>query len=263
MSLQVKTSDKTIREYLNSLDTIIPTYQRSYEWGADQINDFMEDLYEEADTKEDSSRYFFGPVITNTRESDGRKVEEIIDGQQRLTTSTIFLAVLRDMLARHKNNEEANEVRYIIKNELIGDGSKWHPFRLQQKGDLEDEFISHILKPAINSEDLKKIIYHGPKYAGKGKVNNLLRAYNMILSSLEKRLNGCHACQRMRLCGQFPGGSEGSVQSRDGGHAQPPGGPEGSPSHGRGSVSGTDRQNEGRNPEVHHGELLPDRLHAG
>lgn len=159
MSLQVKTSDKTIREYLNSLDAIIPTYQRSYEWGADQINDFMEDLYEEADTKEDSSRYFFGPVITNTRESDGRKVEEIIDGQQRLTTSTIFLAVLRDMLARHKNNEEANEVRYIIKNELIGDGSKWHPFRLQQKGDLEDEFISHILKPAINSEDLKKKTY--------------------------------------------------------------------------------------------------------
>lgn len=36
MSLQVK----TIREYLNSLDAIIPTYQRSYEWGADQINDF-------------------------------------------------------------------------------------------------------------------------------------------------------------------------------------------------------------------------------
>lgn len=258
MSLQVKTSDKTIREYLNSLDAIIPTYQRSYEWGADQINDFMEDLYEEADTKEDSSRYFFEPVITNTRESDGRKVEEIIDGQQRLTTSTIFLAVLRDMLARHKNNEEANEVRYIIKNELIGDGSKWHPFRLQQKGDLEDEFISHILKPAINSEDLKKIIYHGPKYAGKGKVNNLLRAYNMILSSLEKRLNGCDACQWMRLCGEFPRGSEGSVQSRDGGHAQPPGGPKGSPSHGRGSVSGTDRQNEGRNPAVYHEELLPD-----
>lgn len=96
MKGSIKTTDDTIRNYLRKLNAVIPNYQRSYEWGEDQITDFLEDLYNEL-PKDDENKnttsisntsYFFGPIITTEESSTGEK--QIIDGQQRLTTTTIF-----------------------------------------------------------------------------------------------------------------------------------------------------------------------------
>ena len=65
MALSVKTKDSVMFGYLRELNATIPTYQRSYEWGQDQILDFLEDLYSEWERGVDSeSRFFFGPIIS-------------------------------------------------------------------------------------------------------------------------------------------------------------------------------------------------------
>lgn len=68
----------------------VPRYQRPYSWEEDQVQDFWDDLLDEQDTN------FIGAVILNEEYLAKERVIDIIDGQQRLLTTAIFYAVLRD-----------------------------------------------------------------------------------------------------------------------------------------------------------------------
>ena len=70
---------------------VIPRYQRPYSWGKDEINDFWNDLNDK------KSNFFIGSVIFNTRNFRENSLIEVIDGQQRLLTSTIFCRALHDV----------------------------------------------------------------------------------------------------------------------------------------------------------------------
>lgn len=194
MKGSIKTTDDTIRNYLRKLNAVIPNYQRSYEWGEDQITDFLEDLYNEL-PKDDENKnttsisntsYFFGPIITTEESSTGEK--QIIDGQQRLTTTTIFLAVIRDLLSEFKDIEDSNEIQIIIKNDLIGDGSEYYPFKLSQKGTIEEYFRNNIQRYEKKENAENKKIFTGTKAKGQSNVNKIIRAYNFILSYLRNKL---------------------------------------------------------------------------
>jgi hypothetical protein len=89
---------------------LVPLYQRPYVWNeADQWEPLWVDIAEKADTLLDPSgshegprNHFLGAVVLNHVETYGKEVaaDDIIDGQQRLTTLQIFMAALRD-LASH------------------------------------------------------------------------------------------------------------------------------------------------------------------
>lgn len=69
----------------------VPRYQRPYAWEDDQISEFWADL---VSTDEP---YFIGSLIFNYEPYENEGWIDIIDGQQRLLTITIFTAVLRDL----------------------------------------------------------------------------------------------------------------------------------------------------------------------
>lgn len=188
MALSVKTKDSVMFGYLRELNATIPTYQRSYEWGQDQILDFLEDLYSEWERGVDSeSRYFFGPIIT-TEDENG--ITQVIDGQQRLTTSTIFLAVLRDILNTLKTIEGSIDLKGIIQRDLIGDGTTYYEYKLTQIGSIADDFRNKIQKDNHVETLEPKTLYAGKKSKGMGKVNNILRAYNQILDYITNKMDG-------------------------------------------------------------------------
>ena len=69
----------------------IPSYQRNYVWESDQVEDFlhdMEDNYEEHGDDE----YFLGSFIKQNKVSNN----DLLDGQQRITTLFLFFAFMRD-----------------------------------------------------------------------------------------------------------------------------------------------------------------------
>lgn len=104
-------SDKTIKEILSTIKQIrVPLYQRHYVWSADQVEDFWEDL------KSSSNIFFLGSFVFNTENLDKEKYIEVIDGQQRLITLTIFAAALRDVAA--SLSDQKLSVR--INEEFIG-----------------------------------------------------------------------------------------------------------------------------------------------
>lgn len=71
---------------------VVPNFQRNYAWTQTQITEFMDDVIESA---RDDQSHFWGPVVFLRNESNP-DVFEVIDGQQRLTTSVIMLSLLRD-----------------------------------------------------------------------------------------------------------------------------------------------------------------------
>ena len=81
--------------FSNDFDFVIPEYQRPYTWGTDETMQLLSDLQSalERDTDEP---YFLGSVVLV--KDEGRTKSEVIDGQQRLTTISLILGVLRDLV---------------------------------------------------------------------------------------------------------------------------------------------------------------------
>lgn len=112
----------------------IPDYQRPYEWTAEHVEDFWTDLTKAFERKEDG--YFLDKLILVNR--GGSKDFEVVDGRQRLTTTMILLAVLRDFFFEHDLPERAEE----IQNSCIKRGK----YRLYVKPEERAAFEDRILK---------------------------------------------------------------------------------------------------------------------
>lgn len=75
----------------------VPTFQRSFVWKAENVRQLLEDLFTSADSNDP---HFFGPIVLFDRspKDSPQSHFEIVDGQQRVTTSVMVLSILRDFL---------------------------------------------------------------------------------------------------------------------------------------------------------------------
>jgi hypothetical protein len=76
----------------------IPTYQRPYAWEREQAQALLEDILsalEDAINTREPVTYFLGSIVLIKQ--PGSPEAKVVDGQQRLTTLTILLSVLRDL----------------------------------------------------------------------------------------------------------------------------------------------------------------------
>lgn len=88
--MQFKADQKYVAEILqNGNKFVIPDYQRIYSWTQNECETLWRDILESFDNK--SGEYFLGSVVTYQNEN---KELEIIDGQQRLTTFTLFFRAI-------------------------------------------------------------------------------------------------------------------------------------------------------------------------
>ncbi len=103
----------------------VPDYQRPYSWTVEEAEQLLDDLNlaldDVAETKsakgasEEEAGYFFGAVLlmahaiqpSNQAPGQMPRPHDIVDGQQRLVTLTILLAVLRDLVAELGGSIEA------------------------------------------------------------------------------------------------------------------------------------------------------------
>jgi len=86
---------KTISELL-PLHFFVDDYQRGYKWSTEQVKDLLNDVDEFTITQ--SGFYCLQPVVVKyqaPRSSDDKSCWELIDGQQRITTSYMILSFLQ------------------------------------------------------------------------------------------------------------------------------------------------------------------------
>lgn len=101
----------------------VPRYQREYSWTKQQLEDFYSDIVSNIIKEEGSYKtqeYFFGTVILVGNMEKPNEAIEIIDGQQRITTITIFLSVLSDILYDYDDNLSTLLWKYIIAQDNDG-----------------------------------------------------------------------------------------------------------------------------------------------
>jgi hypothetical protein len=117
----ISVNKETVRQLLEGSSKqpfLIPEYQRPYAWSDDEITTLFDDLREFAEnevTKNNDSTegtYFLGTVVSYINED---KEQEIIDGQQRITSILLLLRAIYTKLksASVKTDEAKNFIKQI------------------------------------------------------------------------------------------------------------------------------------------------------
>ena len=101
---------KTIKELFSDKksDFLIPDYQRPYAWGEVECQTLWDDIFSFAfpegnadNFDSDNDEYFLGPIVTF---KNSNNKQEIIDGQQRLTTLMLLLRAFYSKLFNMKDD---------------------------------------------------------------------------------------------------------------------------------------------------------------
>ncbi len=99
----MKTESHSINDVLakNATSFFIPPFQRAYAWGRPEIERYFSDLSRIIEShidfkQHDKLEHFFGTVVIKEEKAGFANKSVIVDGQQRLTTTLIFLIALRD-----------------------------------------------------------------------------------------------------------------------------------------------------------------------
>ena len=95
----------------------VPIYQRNYAWEKDEIFTLIQDIYDAYSAKPQNQTYFIGTLVTFNK---GDQVYEVIDGQQRLTTTNLILGALEIPIqnkltyrARKKSNKTIQSIPHF------------------------------------------------------------------------------------------------------------------------------------------------------
>lgn len=120
----MKTESHSINDVLakNATSFFIPPFQRAYAWGRPEIERYFSDISriiesELDSTQHDKLEHFFGTVVIKEEKAGFANVSVVVDGQQRLTTTLIFLIALRDSEIIPDNKE------FITQNYLTNTSS--------------------------------------------------------------------------------------------------------------------------------------------
>lgn len=180
-------------------DFLIPDYQRPYAWGEKECQTLWDDIFSFAfpdndcdQFDSDNDEYFLGPIVTFKNMSG---YQEIIDGQQRLTT---LMLLLRAFYAKYGHMKDDKAIKTskmleqcIWKTDEFGDPDKTM-LKISSEVATDDE-----------KEEFLKILTRGDatglksKYADtyrffEGKIAEFLNNYPSYFAHLPVRiLNNC------------------------------------------------------------------------
>ena len=153
----------------------IPLYQRPYAWTTEEVDALLDDL-EDAMNRDMESPYFLGNVVLI--KSDSSAISEVVDGQQRLTTLTMLLCVLRDILAS-SNSETADELDTFVREIGMKLKGTQDRFRLSLRQKDREFFQQHV--------------------QNRGGIADFLRADSKRFSDSQKRMHENAKCLHEKL----------------------------------------------------------------
>lgn len=168
-------SKKTIQEFFTEIQNkkiIIPDYQRPYKWNEEKCETLWNDIENFAQTDAKiGSDYFLGTIVSYINQDEN---QEIIDGQQRITSFTLLL---RAFYRKLEEMNEDDEVVYLRKQITP---CIWKVNRLS--GKISDKKDVHIRSEVATEEDkdtFHKILETG--YTDENKKDNYSVNYRFFL----------------------------------------------------------------------------------
>ena len=178
MKEEINGKAKRVRELLKGVKYSIDYYQREYKWQEKQVRELVDDLTgkfledydpEHARAKVATySHYFLGSIIISSRDGESY----VVDGQQRLTSLTLLLILLRNLERELPEGDRVN-IDELIFSEKYG----------QRSFNLEVDERA----PCMEA------LYSGEQFDPNGRsesVQNLYKRYGDLEDSFPDELRG-------------------------------------------------------------------------
>lgn len=189
----------------------IPNFQRDYSWSKNNFNHFLDDLLTVSNARfdklnkkliiqssDDLEDYFFGTFLVVGSDVDDTTKKIVVDGQQRLTTMTIFLAAIRDNIEKIKKKSNI-EYHHGFDSTLMA--SRTVNGNIKKEARVVNEKLNPILP--INILDINKSNknkhLHEPQNESQKLLINTFNWFKKELSieNLVKRLNNNISCKNL------------------------------------------------------------------
>ena len=173
----------------NKNQFVIPDFQRSFVWTAENVDtlftDFDEDTNSYTDNLDTLPGYLLGNIVLISNESNPTRFD-VIDGQQRLTTLTLIFCALNKLFM-----DIAEETR----QNLGANADMWigHTFSFKEYFRILDNNLQFVDYKILHTQDLdfketyKSIIKQGALVSDEDNTsaNNLEAVYESILQHLK------------------------------------------------------------------------------
>jgi uncharacterized protein with ParB-like and HNH nuclease domain len=141
--------NRSFRELFDqTVSFFIPFFQRGYAWEKRQwdalFQDIEEQILNEADDIEDIKKYelFFGSIVVAKMDDSTEKFKKytVIDGQQRITTVYLLLAMINNIFKKKVSQSQGavghiNELINLIQNKNVNPGEYLKMKVYSSKGD--------------------------------------------------------------------------------------------------------------------------------
>ncbi len=173
-----KQSVKQLLETGKANPFVIPEYQRPYAWEYDQVETLFEDLWEFTSNgggTESKSTYFLGSVVS-FENPDGE--QEIIDGQQRITSLFLLLRAIYTKLKQSDSptKEATNFIKQI-------EPAIWRTNKLTGEVDYSNILLESRVMNNEGNEILRNILMSGTVQANAK--DNYSKNYKRFLELFE------------------------------------------------------------------------------
>jgi hypothetical protein len=152
MSVAIHATEKPLAKvFSNDFAFSIPAYQRPYAWTTEEAGELLADLLsflgDGSESVADANPYFLGSIVLI--KSDDAPEADVVDGQQRLTTLTILLAVLKSLVS---SKNSSHITKYIYREADIFAGVDAN-YRLKLR-ERDEEFFCKYIQNAESLDDL-------------------------------------------------------------------------------------------------------------
>lgn len=161
MPTTIEVNKQSVEALLGSGKTkpfVIPEYQRPYAWTSEQVETLFEDLWEFTTTSGGTERdgsYFLGSIVSYENENGE---QEIIDGQQRITSLFLLLRAIYTKLISTSESERTPEaINFIGKIEP----AIWRTNKLTGKVDYKNILLTSRVVNNEGNEILRNILETG------------------------------------------------------------------------------------------------------
>lgn len=141
----------------------VPIYQRAFLWDASHVKKLLTDI-NRAMTRLNGRAYpyFLGSIVVIERPDQTRL--EVVDGQQRLATTSIIVAAIRDYLLSINDTEMASDYERDYLRRLVIEPERGHRSKIALN-ETDDEFYkAYILETPSTRPAIKKNAWGAPSH---------------------------------------------------------------------------------------------------
>lgn len=160
---------------------VIPEYQRPYAWSDEQVETLFEDLWEftaGSGGTENNGSYFLGSIVSYEND-DGE--QEIIDGQQRITSLFLLLRAIYTRLTETLESERTAEAKNFISKI---EPTIWRTNKLTGVVDYTDILLTSRVMNNDGNQILKAILETGE--TSENAKDNYSKNYRLFQRLLDK-----------------------------------------------------------------------------